>query len=746
MKIPSFRATRVLAVALFALSIGVGVTASPGSQGSARSRVRLSGHVPREALRTASWTGRMAPEASVSMAITLPLRNLTELRDLLNRIYDPTDPMYGNYLTPQEFTDRFCPTQTDYDAVAGYMRSLGLKITGTHSNRTLLNVSGPAGTLESAFNLRMHRYLASDGREFHAPDNDPEVPDFIAARIVGVVGLENAAVWHTHNRYSQARPMRQSPTQIGSGPGGGLTPNDIKSAYNLDKGASVGSGQVLGLFELSGYTASDVTAYENSFGLPYVPLQNVLVDGYSGKAGSGADEVTLDIELQIALAPGASQIMVYEGPNTNTGVLDTYNRIATDNLAKQISTSWGLSETQSSSSVLTSENAIFLQMAAQGQSIYAASGDSGAYDNGRTLSVDDPASQPFVVGTGGTQLFVTGAGGTYTNETTWNVNNTVSGGAGGGGVSVFWAIPSYQQGVSGLASTTARNVPDVSLNADQYTGYSIYYKGGWYIFGGTSCAAPLWAAFTAQVNQQRGTSPTLGFANYAIYQIAGTSADFHDITSGTNLYYSANSGYDNATGWGSIGPNLMADLVSYTPAIPPAPTNLTATAGDTTVTLAWTASAGATSYNVLRGSSTGGESSYRTGIALTSYTDTGLTNGTTYFYKVTATNAAGTSDASNEASATPIAPTLNITSGPTATPGRGSAVIRWTTNVASNSVVQYGINSNLQGSTTTTNNSQVTSHSISLSGLQRQKTYYYKVTSKVGSATATSTIYSFITQ
>ena len=150
--------------------------------------------------------------------------------------------------------------------------------------------------------------------------------------------------------------------------------------------------------------------------------------------------MTLDIELQIALAPGASKIIVYEGPNSNTGVVDTYNRIATDNLAKQISTSWGLSEGQSSAAVISSENAAFQQMAAQGQSIYAASGDSGAYDNGSTLSVDDPASQPYMVGVGGTQLFVN-SGETYNHETTWNVNGTVSGGAGGGGVSSSGAFP-----------------------------------------------------------------------------------------------------------------------------------------------------------------------------------------------------------------------------------------------------------------------------------------------------------------
>ena len=137
-----------------------------------------------------------------------------------------------------------------------------------------------------------------------------------------------------------------------------------------------------------------------------------MVDGGSS---SGIDpEVTLDIELAIALAP-ESQIYVYEGPNSDQGVLDTYNRIATDNLAKQVSTSWGMGENLVSAQYLQAENAIFLQMAAHGQTIYAAAGDSGAYDDypSSTLVVDDPASQPYVVGVGGTRLTVNPATGAY---------------------------------------------------------------------------------------------------------------------------------------------------------------------------------------------------------------------------------------------------------------------------------------------------------------------------------------------
>ena len=367
----------VIAIIGILAAIAILQFTTPCLASSVTSMVRLHGHVPAKAIANAQFLGSLPATTEIPMAFSLPLRNQQELVVLLKRIYDPADTLYGHYLTSQEFTDRFGPTQDDYDTVTAYALSLGLRVTGTHPNRTLLDVSGSAAVVEAAFNLHLNHHQAPDGRKFYAPDNNPEVLDFIVSRIAGVIGLDNAAVWHAHSRFVPAEETTlTSPFQIGTGPGGGLTSGDIRTAYNLNGVAADGSGQTLGLFELDGYNPADVVTYVNHYGLRSVPLQNVLIDGFSGKAGNGADEVTLDIELQIALAPGASKIIVYEGPNSNKGVVDTYNRIATDNLAKQISTSWGLSEGQSSAAVISSENAAFQQMAAQGQSIYAASGDS----------------------------------------------------------------------------------------------------------------------------------------------------------------------------------------------------------------------------------------------------------------------------------------------------------------------------------------------------------------------------------
>lgn len=529
--------------------------------------VRLSGHVPCTAVSDAEVLHHLDAAANVSVTFVLPLRNRGELEELIQRIYDPTDEdHYGMYLTTEEFAERFAPTEEDYANVIAHAKSLGLTVKKMHSNRTLLNVSGTTESIEKAFNLHLHQYQHRNGRSFYAPDNNPEVPASIASIVHGIVGLDNYAVRHTYNRRKEiAEDSHAGSHAHPSGPNGGYAPTDILTAYNLAGVSAKGSNQIIALFELGGYKASDIKEYAKYFGLPAPKLKNILVDGGSA---SGIDpEVTLDIELAIALAP-ASQIYVYEGPNSDQGVLDTYNRIATDNLAKQVSTSWGMGENMSSAQYLQAENAIFLQMAAHGQTIYAAAGDSGAYDDypKTTLVVDDPASQPYVVGVGGTRLTVNSGSGAYGSESVWNDGK--GNGAGGGGVSTVWPIPSWQKNVTTVSSKTQRNVPDVALNADQDTGYSIYYNGQWTIYGGTSCAAPLWAAFTACVNQARlaGQHPVLGFANPSIYAIGvGSSymADFHDIKTGNNLHYSAGPGYDNASGWGSFnGANLFESLTS----------------------------------------------------------------------------------------------------------------------------------------------------------------------------------------
>jgi hypothetical protein len=564
----------------------------------------LPGHIP-AAVASAQMVSALNAAQNVSLALALPLHHQAELTDLLHRLSDPSDPRYGQFLTPEQFEARYSPTPAEYNQVIAYAKSMGFSVTVVHANRTLLDVSAPAGQVEKAFGLHLRVYQSQeDGRYFYAPDAEPQVPSSLASLMTGVIGLSSASRWQPHLVQHNAPVIAPSldpyaAPQTGSGPGGGLAPNDIKAAYNLSSVSQTGSGQTLGLFELDGYTSSDISAYEAQFGLPNVPLQNVLIDGFNGvpSGTSGSIEVTLDIELQAALAPNASKIFVYEAPNSDIGLVDAYNKIASDNLAKEISSSWGQPEGDASASVRSSENSAFQQMAAQGQSIFAASGDHGAYDTGNSangLTVDDPASQPYMVGVGGTSLSTNGTGGSYKSETTWS-NNI---GAGGGGISILSTnpLPSYQISLAGSGaskgSTAYRNVPDVSLNADPYNGYAVYYGGFWSMYGGTSCAAPLWSAFTALVNQNRTAagSSLLGFANPALYSLAASRAyanDFHDIAdSSTNDYYPAVAGYDDATGLGSFnGANLLADLSSVSTSPPPASTT---TINDTNGSLVYT--------------------------------------------------------------------------------------------------------------------------------------------------------------
>jgi kumamolisin len=601
-------------------------------------------------IKRSHYVGAVASDQNIRLALVLPLRNEAQLADLLRRLYDPTDPACGHYLTNDEFTTLFGPTEADYAAIVAWAGAQGLTITNTYSNRKVVDVAGSAALVKKAFHVDLLSYQAPDGRIFRAPSTFATVPVPIAARLSAVLGLDNAMVTRSHRRRRKVNPFL-APTpwaggearahrggESGStgkngghahgplyGPDDAFGPAGIKKVYDLDSVTQTGTGQVLGLVEFDGYDPTDIQTYENYFGIsPDVPLQNVLVDGADGSVTDPDDsgEVTLDIELMTALAPGASKILVYEAPNVDEATDETFqsetvdilNQMVTDNLAKQISTSWGEAEDSGTNDTPTenllpyfqSENAAFMQMAAQGQSFFDASGDAGAADGaGNELVVDNPGGQPYVTAVGGTTLnYIYDPGhsddATYQSEVVWD--DVSQGGGSGGGVSIVWPIPFWQKGVFSTTgvnnthgSTTMRNMPDVALDADPNTGYEEYQaaEGGWGAVGGTSCCAPLWAAFTALVNQARvaNNCPLLGFVNGILYPLAtfnsgenykgvnGKFADFHDITSGNNNilynfttgnyytsnpdYYNAVVGFDDTTGWGSFdGANLFGDLVS----------------------------------------------------------------------------------------------------------------------------------------------------------------------------------------
>jgi Pro-kumamolisin, activation domain/Domain of unknown function (DUF5011)/Cadherin-like domain/Immunoglobulin domain len=533
-----------------------GVICLPVAAQPARQAFRL--HVLDEASHLQP-VGRPSTSKRLNLAISLPLQNSAGLDYLLRQIYDPASTNYHRYLTPEQFTQRFGPTESNYQAVIVFAQANGLAVTAEHPNRAVLDVAGSVADIERVFHVTMRTYQhPKEGRTFFAPDAEPSVD--LTVPILHVSGLDDFALPHPANLMKNSSVI--TPKGTGSA-GGAFQGNDFRAAY-VPGTALTGAGQTVGLLQFDGYYPADIAAYESQAGLPNVPLTNVAVDGGVSTPGSGNVEVALDIEMVVSMAPGLSQIIVYEAPNPSPWV-DLLNRIANDNLARQISCSWG-----GGSPDAASEQA-FKQMAAQGQSFFNATGDSDAFVG----SVPFPSESTNITQVGGTTLTTSGPGGSYVSETVWNWG----GGTGSsGGISTTYQIPSYQQGISMTAnqgSSTMRNMPDVSLTGDNVM--VLYNNGSSGVFGGTSCAAPLWAGFTALANQQAadaGLQP-VGFLNPAIYEIGRESAydaSFHDIITGNNFWASSPAnfyavpGFDLCTGWGTPnGTNMFNALVSPDP-------------------------------------------------------------------------------------------------------------------------------------------------------------------------------------
>jgi kumamolisin len=443
--------------------------------------------------------------------------------------------------------------------------------------------------VQAAFGVSLWNWHDSaERRDFFGNDSQPVLPPSLAAVIVGVAGLNNH---YQARRIGRVNPPTRPSARNkggrfpGTGLDGGYTPGELKSAYDitrLDALGYRGIGQPLGLMELDGFNPSDIATYDSHYGLATLPTAVVLVDGATGSAGPGQIEVELDIEVMHAIAPSAP-ITVWEAPNTDLGVIDAYNAMVTSDSTPSNSTSWGLCEPATPAAQMTTLDMIFQQAAAQGQSFFAASGDSGAYDC-PTLpaqpAVDHPASDPYVTAVGGTTLSLS-AGGGYGSESAWSWASHIPPQGSGGGLSIQFDRPAWQSGpgVANTYSNMNRQVPDVALDADTRPGYSVYTTAngtpGWYTIGGTSAAAPAWAAFAAILNQYRfaagGRARPLGFANPALYQLGSVSAPypaFHDVITGDNLKYMATAGWDYATGWGSFDAyNLVRDLTVGT--LPP---------------------------------------------------------------------------------------------------------------------------------------------------------------------------------
>jgi subtilase family serine protease len=583
----------------------------------------------------------VAAATRLHVTVTLKPRDPAALAAYAGAVSMPGSPDYHLYLTPAQFGRRFGATRSEVGAVRSSLRARGLRPGPVSAGALSIPVMATAAQLEHAFSISLRRLSLPGGRTAMAASAPPAVSTRVAPLIQAVVGLNTSSAPHP----LLVRSGRAGTVVTGAGPPprphvvtggpqpcasaqaaapgqGADTADQIASAYGfsgLYAGGETGAGVTVAVYELEPDDPRDVAAYQACYGT-HATISSIQVDQGSG-TGAGSGEAALDIENLIGLAPNVT-VLVYQGPNSNSGApgsgpYDTFSAIINQDRARVVTVSWGQCEAAMGHANAAAENTLFEQAAAQGQSIVAASGDSGSEDcdTGGPLpqtetAVDDPSSQPFVTGVGGTTLETLGPRPT---ESVWNsvgappVGGMLQPGAGGGGISAFWPMPAAQSGAAanlGVRSSTAggarcgkpsgfcREVPDVSADSDPSTGYLIYWNGSgtvpgqqtrWQGIGGTSGAAPLWAAVLALADGSSacGTSP-VGYANPALYRAAGGAyaADFNDVTVGNNDFtgtnggqYAAATGYDPASGLGtpnaaSLAGSLCANTIRL-PAMSP---------------------------------------------------------------------------------------------------------------------------------------------------------------------------------
>jgi kumamolisin len=524
--------------------------------GSARSR-----------LEAATPAGQL--DTSEQAMLTLVLRRRAEI---------PAEIVEGpTVLTHDELRDQYGADPADVDLVQQTLGPLGLEVTEVHASTRRVKVTGTIGALSSAFGVTLQQVSSPDPKTGQPVTHRyREGPLFVPAALNGVV----LAVLGLDTR-PQARPHFRSrgaaPAAAAAAPGGTYPPNQVADIYKFPAGTT-GAGQTVAVIELGGgFATSDLDSYFGGLGIPVPSISAVSVDGASNAPGSdpsGADvEVALDIDVIGAAAPGAAQVVYFAPNNGDQGFVDAISAAASATPAPiAISISWGQSEDSWTAQGRSAMDAALADAAAMGITVCVASGDNGSGDavNDGKPHVDFPASSPHALACGGTKLVADPSTGAISSEVVWN-ETAANEGAGGGGVSDLFPVPSFQAnagvptraasssvstGPSGGTGTSAsaggRGVPDVAGNADPVTGYQIFSGGQAQVVGGTSAVAPLWAALISRLaeatGQRFGLIQTLLYAGVA----PGTAVGgFNDITSGSNGAYTAGPGWDACSGLGS---------------------------------------------------------------------------------------------------------------------------------------------------------------------------------------------------
>ncbi|HTA23806.1 MAG TPA: S53 family peptidase [Terriglobales bacterium] len=527
---------------------------SVASIAGAESLPLLTRHV-REATRNgqARLVGHLPANQSMRLDIVLPMHNQAGLTNLLNELYNPSSPSYRQFLTVQEFTAKFGPTQDDYDSVIRFATSNGFTVVGGTRDAMDVQLKGSVASIETAFHVTLGVYQhPTENRTFYAVDREPTLD--LPFQLWHISGLDN---------YSIPRPAlehriaKNSKATTGSCPQQSFCGSDMRAAY-YGGTTLTGAGQNIGLLEYAGFDIADVnTYYQNAGQTRTAAVTGISTDGtpLSCLINQGCDdtEQTIDITQALGMAPGTTTVYMYVG-SSDTALLGAMSSDIP--LPAQLSASWIWDPSDPGT-----DDPYFQKMAAQGQNYFQASGDDGKFNSGYPTW---PCDSAYVTSVGGTDLETTGPGGAWKSETAWS--------DGGGG---FWAaddipIPAWQKKTAAGCSScsqTYRNAPDVSANAN-FTFYVCADQSGCSAneYGGTSFAAPMWAGYLALLNQKRASHglKSIGFINPAIYA-AGLSKqydnDFNDIVSGSNGY-SAGKGFDLATGWGSpkAGNSIVGDV------------------------------------------------------------------------------------------------------------------------------------------------------------------------------------------
>jgi Predicted protease len=592
--------------------------------------------------------GASNPGQTVNVTLVLGLHNQDALEKFIYSTVTRGSPSFHRFLTTAQFADRYGASAGEIAGVQAFLKQQGLTQVELLPNHLAIKVSGTIGQFNAAFHTSIHDYRASDGSTFHQPNATPTVPAALAGTLVVASGLSSEARYHSH-RVSAILPPQPGPSANalakGAAPAttctgnptatctvGEFTVGDVANRYNINplyKLGVNGKGSTVGIATLADFIPADAYAYWSAIGLSVKPnrITQVHVDGggpLSGPAGSG--ETSLDVEQSGGVAPWAD-IIVYDAPNTDAGFFDVFNRAVSDNKVDSLSVSWGSPEIfyfpQLNGGVdftdeLRAFHQVFLEAAAQGISMFATSGDSGAYDTVRSLgglptdpvppplTADAPGSDPFITTAGGTTVpfsysFSGGPTASLTRESVWgwdyiasyfqtnfgvDITDAVFSVGGGGGVSVFWQLPRYQLFTGGIrrseknqtllfppfginytlpANYRGRNEPDVSLNADPETGYSLVSSldgpGLLTFFGGTSFVAPQLNGISALLRQS--SHGRVGFWNPQVYALQnifgyGPFSAFNDIRSGDNWFYVGKPGYEPGAGIGTLNVSNLA--------------------------------------------------------------------------------------------------------------------------------------------------------------------------------------------